>query len=146
MELVEPPKPITVVHKDGLRFVAKVRGHRIETDQAQHVGGADSGPTPLELLGAALGSCIALYVHQFCSVRDLPCDGLQVEVRQRNEAHPARIGKFFVRLIMPEELPAHYVVMLARVVRTCPAHNTLVHGAGITVDIVNKVEKCLAYS
>ena len=146
MELVEPLKPIVVTHKDGLRFVAKVRGHHVETDQARHGGGTDSAPTPLELLGAALGSCIALYVRQFCEVRDLPCDGMQVEVRQRNEANPARIGKFFVRLIMPEELPAQYVIMLARVVRTCPVHNTLAHGAGVAVDILNQPEKCHAYS
>jgi len=135
--------PIVVTHEEGLRFCAQARTHRIMTDQAEGAGGKDSAPTPLELLGAALGSCIALYVQQFCQVRDLPFEGMKVEIRQRNEANPSRIGKFFVRLLMPAELPEQYALMLARVVRSCPAHNTLLHGAGVTIDILTPVGEIL---
>jgi len=138
MEEYEPLKPIFVTHQEGLRFVAQVRSHQIATDQASHSGGVDSAPTPLELLGAALGSCIALYVHQFCEVRELPYEGMSVEVRQRNEANPSRVGKFFVRLTIPADFPPEYASMLARVVRACPVHTTLAHGAGVTLDIVSR--------
>jgi len=37
---------------------------------------------PLELIGAALGSCIALYVQRFLHVRNLPYHGMRVEVEQ----------------------------------------------------------------
>lgn len=128
--------PIFVRHDGGMRFVAKVRTHEIVTDQMEHSGGADSGPTPLEALGAALGSCIALYVQQFCEIRDLPYAGMRVEVRQKNEKNPSRVGKFAVTLVMPEEIPEQYVAMLERVVQSCPVHNTLVAGAAMSVDIL----------
>jgi putative redox protein len=135
--------PTVVTYQGGLRFSAQVRSHRIVTDQRERANGTNAGPTPLELLGAALGSCIALYVQQFCQVRDLPFEGMQVEVRQENELNPSRIGKFFVRVLMPEELPPQYANLLGKVARSCPVHNTLLHGAGIAIDLVAPIGKPL---
>ena len=85
---------------------------------------------------AALGSCIALYVQQFCETRELPYAGMKIEVRQKNEKNPNRVGKFAVTLVMPEQIPEQYAAMLERVVQSCPVHNTLVEGAEMTVDIL----------
>ena len=126
--------PIVVRHDGGMRFVANVRSHEIVTDQMEHHGGANSGPTPLEALGAALGSCIALYVQQFCETRGLPYAGMRVEVRQKNEKNPSRVGKFAVTLVMPEAISEQYAAMLERVVQSCPVHNTLVKGASVVVE------------
>jgi putative redox protein len=128
--------PIMVRHDGGTRFIASVRDHEIVTDQMEHHGGANTGPTPLEALGAALGSCIALYVQQFCETRELPYAGMKIEVRQKNEKNPNRVGKFAVTLVMPEQIPEQYAAMLERVVQSCPVHNTLVEGAEMTVDIL----------
>jgi Predicted redox protein, regulator of disulfide bond formation len=135
--------PIVVTHEEGLRFSAQVRSHQIVTDQPERAHGTDTGPTPMELLGAALGSCIALYVQQFCQVRDLPFEGMKVEVRHQSESNPSRIGKFFVRLVMPEQLPPQYAILLSKVARSCPVHNTLLHGAGIAIDIVTPISRTL---
>jgi uncharacterized OsmC-like protein len=128
--------PIVVRHGGGMKFIASVRSHEIVTDQMEHHGGANSGPTPLEALGAALGSCIALYVQQFCETRKLSHAGMRVEVRQKNEKNPSRVGKFAVTLVMPEEIPQQYAAMLERVVQSCPVHNTLVEGAEMSVNIL----------
>lgn len=118
-----------------MRFAAQVRSHRIVTDQPRHARGEDSGPSPLELLGVSLGSCIAFYVQQFCHARGLPYEGMQVEVEQRGE-NPARVSEFDVRVVMPDELSEHFAAMLERVVRNCPAHNTLTSGARVNVEIL----------
>jgi putative redox protein len=128
--------PIVVRHEGGMRFVARARSHEIVTDQMQRSGGTDSGATPLELLGAALGSCIALYVQQFCEVRELPYGGMKVEVRQKNEKGPNRVGEFSVKVVLPEELPEQYMSVLERVVQSCPVHNTLLAGASVTVGVL----------
>jgi hypothetical protein len=36
---------------------------------------------------------------------------------------------------LPEALPPQYAQMLERVARSCPAHNTLVQGAEVAVQI-----------
>jgi putative redox protein len=125
--------PIVVTHEEGVRFAAQVRSHRIVVDQPIRGGGCDNGPSPIELLGTALGTCVALYVQQFLQARELPYDGLRVEVEQHGAANPGRIGRFVVRVLLARELPEHYAAMLERVAQSCPAHNTLVHGAEVEV-------------
>jgi len=125
--------PIVVTHDGGVRFAAQIRSHRVVVDQPVRAGGADSGPSPIELLGASLGTCVALYVQQFLHARELPYDGLRVEVEQQGATNPARIARFIVRVLLPTELPDHYAAMLERVAQSCPAHNTLAHGAEVSV-------------
>lgn len=131
--------PIVVTHEGGVKFAAQIRSHRVVVDQPIRGGGADSGPAPIELLGASLGTCVALYVQQFCHARGLPYDGLRVEVEQYGAGNPNRIGIFAVRVILGHELPDEYAAMLERVARSCPAHNTLAHGAEVEVSIVTPV-------
>jgi putative redox protein len=125
--------PIVVTHDGGVRFAAQIRSHRITVDQTVRGGGTDSAPAPIELLGAALGTCVAFYVQQFCHARGLSYDGLRVEVDQHGAQNPARIGRFVVRVILGAEIQEHYAAMLERVARSCPAHNTLTQGAEVTV-------------
>jgi len=106
------------------------------TDQSIRGGGTDTAPSPIELLGASLASCIAFYVQQFCAARELPYAGMRVEAELRSAKNPARVEEFVVRVIMPEELPEQYAQMLDRVVRSCPAHNTLAAGSAVNVEIL----------
>lgn len=129
------PSPIVVTHDAGVRFTAQVRSHRVVVDQPRTSGGDDSGPKPIELLGASLGTCIAYYVQQFLLVRGLPSAGMRVEVEQHAERNPSRVGEFVARVVLPAPLPAHYVEMLERVVHSCPAHNTLVGPTPVRVSI-----------
>jgi putative redox protein len=130
---------MVITHEGGLKFAAQVRSHRIVTDQPERAGGEDAGPMPLELLGVSLGTCIALYVQQFCHARALPYEGMRVEVEQRGERNPARVGEFIVRVFMPAELPEQYAEMLKRVVKSCPSHNTLSDGAAMSIEVVMPV-------
>lgn len=119
-----------------MRFAAQVGPHQVFTDQPERAGGTDTAPSPIELLGASLGSCIAFYVQQFCAARDLPYEGMRVEIEQRNAKSPARVAEFICRVIMPEELPEEYTRMLDRVVASCPAHNTLVGLTSVKIEVL----------
>jgi len=128
-----PRPPMVITHEGGVKFAAQIRGHRLLVDQPAAGGGEDSAPMPLELLGAGLGTCVALYVQQFCHARGLPYAGMSVEVEARGAQ--GRIGQYQVRVKLPEQLPPQYAQMLERVARSCPAHNTLAHGAEVSVEI-----------
>lgn len=125
--------PMVITHEGGLQFAAQIRQHRLLVDQPVSAGGEDAAPMPLELLGASLGTCVALYVQQFCHARGLPHEGMRVEVDPRGAQ--GRIGRFDVKVILPEPLPPQYAELLERVAKSCPAHNTLVHGAEVDVRI-----------
>ncbi|HUO51606.1 MAG TPA: OsmC family protein [Gemmatimonadaceae bacterium] len=125
--------PMIVTHEGGMKYAVEIRGHRLVVDQPERSGGRDEGPMPLELLGAALGTCVALYVQRYCATRGLPTDGMRVEVEQIGAQNPPRIGEFKVRVVMPAELPEHHMAMLERVARSCPVHGTLEHGAHVDI-------------
>ncbi len=127
-------QPMVVTHEGGTKFATRIRGHTLIVDQPAGVG-RDEGPMPLELLGASVGTCVALYVQQFCHTRGLPYEGMRVEVEQLGAQNPSRVGRFDVRVVLEEEIPEQYAAMLERVARSCPAHNTLVHGSEVSVRI-----------
>jgi uncharacterized OsmC-like protein len=128
-------QPIVVTHDGGKRFAAQVRSHRVIVDQPERAGGEDAGPMPLELLGTALGTCIAFYVQQFLHARHLPYEGLRVEVEQHKASLPNRIGAFVARVVLPTALPPAYAELLERVAHSCPAHGTLTQAAQVSITI-----------
>lgn len=127
------PSPTVVTHVSGVKFAIRIRSHEIMVDQTINGGGCDSAPTPIELLGAALGSCIAYYVHHFFHTRGLPAEDVTVSVSQKSGSNPNRVESFDVRVALPAELPPKYKPLLERVIQACPAHNTLAAGSRITV-------------
>ena len=127
--------PIVVTHREKLQFRAQVGAHELTFDQSRRGGGDDTGPSPLDLLGAALGGCVALYVHQFLAARNVPSADLRVEVEQQAVRNPHRIARFDVRIFLPDETPAVYKPMIEAVARVCPVHNTLANGTEIAVRV-----------
>lgn len=128
-------RPIVVTHETGVRFAVDIGEHRLTIDQPTNSGGADAGPAPLELLGASLGACVAFYVHQFFVSRRLSCDGVRIEVAQHSVMAPSRIGRFDVRVVLPPEMPDQFRDLVERVAKSCPAHNTFAHGAGVAITV-----------
>lgn len=126
-----PDRPMVITHDGGKRFAAQIRGHRLVVDQPEKAGGTDSGPMPIELLGAALGTCVAYYVRQFLETRSLDTTGLRVEVRPHWMAELRRLGRFEVQVVVPADLAEPYPAMLERVARSCPAGATLELGSEV---------------
>jgi putative redox protein len=127
--------PIVVTRQGGLRFAAQVGFHELIMDQPVSGGGEDAGPSPLELFGAALGGCVALYVHKFLETRHLTDATMRVEVTQTTARNPYRIGSFEVRILLGDEVPAVYHPMIEAAARVCPAYNTLARTAEVDIAI-----------
>ena len=56
---------ITVAREAGLAFKVNVRGHEFSSDMSVSDGGRDAAPAPAELVGGALGACIAMMVQAY---------------------------------------------------------------------------------
>jgi len=131
-------KPVTVTWDGGVRFTADVRGHKITVDQPPQGGGQDAGPMPLELMPAALGTCVALFVKQFLATRQLDASGLAVQVFTAPETNPHRIGRFEVAVYVPKGVPAQYREAVVRAAEGCTVHHTLSHQPEITVEVLEE--------
>lgn len=49
--------------KEGLHIHATVRTHSLDIDEPKDLGGTDNGPSPVELVLAALGSCQEIVIR-----------------------------------------------------------------------------------
>lgn len=134
-----PANTTVVTHDSGVRFAIRIRSHQLFVDQTLNGGGCDSAPSPIELLGASLASCIAYYVHHFFHSRGLPADTIRVEVSQTSTRDPHRVEKFSVTVFLPTDIPDRYLPLVQRVIDACPAHNTLAMGAEVAVRIAEPV-------
>jgi putative redox protein len=129
-------RPIVVSWDGGVRFTADIRGHKVTVDQPQRGGGDDSAPMPLELLPAALGTCVALYVQQFLATRGLDPTGMTVEVHTAGGANPNRIARFGVDVKIPGGVPEKYREAVKRAAEGCTVHHTFTHGPEIAVNVM----------
>lgn len=115
---------VTIRHLDGVRFAAETRGHQIIVDQPRDNKGEDTGMTPPELLLASLGSCAAYYALEYLRTRQLPANDVTVEVEAEKAKAPARLGRFVIRVRVPE-LDQRHQEGIQRAIRSCIVHNTL---------------------
>lgn len=107
----------------------RLGSHALVFDQPETVpGGEDRGPSPLDVMGVAVGACAHYFAAAFLFGRKLPTDGLRVEVEMEKVRDPSpRIGKLSIHVTLPPGVPEHYLVAIERAVRNCPAYGTLVH-------------------
>ncbi len=71
----------TTVHlEDGYRATIQSRDHTYYADEPVEKGGADTGPTPSEMLLGALGSCVAITVKMYAERKKWPLEGIEVSL------------------------------------------------------------------
>jgi putative redox protein len=59
----------------------EARTHRLSVDEPVVLGGSDAGPTPYELLLAALGSCMAMTMRMYATRKQWPLEEAHVRLR-----------------------------------------------------------------
>lgn len=66
--------------KQGFRSEVKLRHHVLTVDEPAGIGGSDTGPTPIELVLAALGTCQEITYRAFATALGIPLDEVAVTV------------------------------------------------------------------
>lgn len=119
------------------RFGTEVhtRSHRFIADEPREVGGDDSGPTPYELLTAALGACTAMTMKMYADRKQLPLEGVSVHVRHERDhaedlGHVGEEGTAVQALhrrieIRGDGLTDTDRAKLLEIADKCPVHRTL---------------------
>ncbi len=117
-------------------FTTKIiaAGHELIADEPTDAGGADTGPSPYDLLLASLGSCTVMTVRVYARRRAYPLTGVTVTVsHDRIHAEDCadcetRIGfldRISKRIVLTGELTSAQRADLLRVADKCPVQRTL---------------------
>jgi putative redox protein len=98
--------------------------HTFIVDEPETAGGDDLGPSPQELLAAALASCTAVTMEMYAQRKGWDASGLAVDV-QYTPAERGYPTKFELVLKMPAHLEEEQIERLKVIAAKCPVHRTL---------------------
>jgi putative redox protein len=114
----------------GMRFATRVElpGATLIADEPVAVGGGASGPTPYQLLSAALAACTSMTLRLYAQGKDPPLPDFKVEVvHALIPGNPPR-DLFTRRLVFAERLSPEREARLIAIAERCPVHRTLSGG------------------
>ncbi len=126
------------------RFQQDIRAgrHRFLVDEPEAQGGANTGPSPYDLLAAALGACTSMTLRLYADLKKLPLERIQVFVRHDKrhiddckecaEGRAAGIDHFERVIRLDGDLDEAARRKLLEIADKCPVHTTLEKGSRIT--------------
>jgi putative redox protein len=101
-------------------------GQTLHTDAPLDVGGKGRTFSPTDLLGAALGTCIATVMGMYAEKKGIDLRGMQLKVdKKMSPDAPRRISTLSIHVWIPLTLPRETQVKLERVAKSCPVHQSL---------------------
>jgi putative redox protein len=124
----------------GFTQMIVVGPHRLVADEPKDVGGDDEGPTPYDLLLAALGSCTSITVTMYARRKSWPLQGVTARLRHSRihaadcaecETKEGKIDRIELDIEFAGPLSDEQRSKLLEIAEKCPVHRTLVSETNI---------------
>jgi putative redox protein len=109
--------------------------HTLIADEPKADGGADTGPSPPELLALSLASCTAITIEMYSDRKGWNVGALEVEVDY--ESRPAVPVRYDVVVRVGADLPSEQLERLREIAGKCPVHRALTGEVEISDRIVS---------
>jgi putative redox protein len=125
---------VTVHGQGGLPQEIQIGRHRLRADEPTKLGGEDSGPTPYQLLLAALGACISMTVSLYARRKGWPLEGVEVRLSHDKihaadcaecETREGKIDRILRDVRLEGPLDDEQRARLLDIARRCPVGRTL---------------------
>ncbi len=126
---------VKVTYKNGMRYEAEARGHKVICDQPLDAGGGDSGMTPPEFLLVSLGTCAMYYAANYLLMRKLPAEGMTLSVGAEKAMGPPRLGTFRIVIDIPGVWEERHLEGARRSAEKCLIKNTLLMAPSIELTV-----------
>jgi ribosomal protein S12 methylthiotransferase accessory factor len=126
----------------GQRVDAEFKGHTVRTDQPVKGGGENSAPAPFDYFLSSIGTCVGYYVMKFMASRDLPTDGLNIQLVTEKNPGEKLISRVRMTVQVPEGFPAKYERAIVNAANLCtvkkhleepPVFETIVQAGATTL-------------
>lgn len=128
--------PVIARSKHGLRIDIEAGGHALVVDEPVSSGGTDAGPTPYDLLSAALAGCTSMTMHIVAKRENIPLEGLTLTITNDRMyakdcvdcmSESGYIHRFRVEIKFEGDLSEAQRARLRDVAGRCPVAKTLSH-------------------
>jgi putative redox protein len=140
-------RPGVIVHgaASGYAQSVTVGRHELKADEPVDAGGTDTGPSPYDLLSAALGTCTSMTIGYFARLRRWPVESVTVELRHSKvhaedcascDTKEGRIDRLERTIVLNGPLSEEQRQELLRIAERCPVHRTLTSKIDIQTSLV----------
>ena len=118
----------------GYRTEILANGHPLVSDEPVAVGGGNTGPSPYELLAAALGACTGMTLRMYADRKKWPLEEVEVRLRHdkihcedcaESDRKGSRIDHLSRELVLEGALDEDQRRRLLEIADRCPVHRTL---------------------
>jgi putative redox protein len=125
-----------IVHGTAAGFAQEIEigSHELYADEPVSFGGTESGPSPYDLLLAALGSCTSMTIGFYARKRSWPLEKIIVSLRHSRihaadcedcETKEGKIDRIDLDIQLTGSLTDEQRSKLIEVAGKCPVHQTL---------------------
>jgi len=120
--------------EDIFQVAINADGHLSRGDEPEAFGGTDLGPSPYDLLSAALGSCTVMTLNMYARHKKLKLDSVRADVQHGKihakdcmecESESGKIDRFESTIHLEGELTGEQRERLLQIANRCPVHRTL---------------------
>src|SRR5918998_765138 len=139
-KMVGPREVVVHGKAGGFTQEIAVGPHQLTADEPKDMGGEDEGPTPYDLLLAALGSCTSITVTMYARRKSWPLQGVTARLRHSRihatdcaecETKEGKIDRIELNIEFAGPLSDEQRSKLLEIAEKCPVHRTLVSETNI---------------
>jgi len=137
--------PVTIRASNSLRNDIDAGTHHFVADEPANAGGTDTGPTPYDLLSAALGVCTSMTLRVVANRENIPLESVEITVENDRmyakdcadcTSSAGYIHRFTVAIKLIGDLTPEQRERMLAVAKRCPVNKTLVSEIRIDENLV----------